>query len=325
VIKCRSVRDLSLGETANGIAPPPLFCRGRGGAELHSRGENARHRQPPLSLQIQQLEKELGAPLFRRQTRGVELTDAGKLFLEEARVILKHVEMAKIDVRRRARGETGRLIVGSAGATYFHPLVPTIIREYGLKYPNVILAPQASNTALLIARLGAGKIDVAFVWRPTAERIDIAIDPLVDEGTVIVLPAGHVLSKLASVPLAALAKETIVLYPRALNPCGYDSVIQACARAGFRPKLGQEAPQVVSVMPLVASGFGVSIVPRSVSRILVDGVNYLSIEGDAPRAEISLAHRRDDRSPAVQSFVAVARRAARAWVVRKRIEIVKAG
>src|SRR5579859_911472 len=85
-------------------------------------------RQPPLSLQIQQLEKELGAPLFRRQTRGVELTDAGKLFLEEARVILKHVEMAKIDVRRRARGETGRLIVGSAGATYFHPLVPTIIR-----------------------------------------------------------------------------------------------------------------------------------------------------------------------------------------------------
>ena len=73
---------------------------------------------PPLSLQIKQLEKELGSPLFRRQTRGVELTDAGKLLLEEARVILKQVETAKVGVRRRARGETGQLIVGSAGATF---------------------------------------------------------------------------------------------------------------------------------------------------------------------------------------------------------------
>src|SRR5258708_24543155 len=79
--------------------------------------------QPPLSLQIRQLEKELGTQLFRRRTRGVELTDAGKLMLEEARVILKQVETAKTGVRRRARGETGRLIVGSAGATSFHPLI----------------------------------------------------------------------------------------------------------------------------------------------------------------------------------------------------------
>jgi DNA-binding transcriptional LysR family regulator len=239
--------------------------------------------------------------------------------LEQARVILKHVETAKVGVRRRARGETGQLIVGSAGATYFHPLIPTILREYGLKYPNVVLAPQASNTALLMARLCAGKIDVAFIWRPTVERDDITIDPLVDEDTVIALPAGHALSNLESALLAALTKETIVLYPRVLNPSGYDSVIQACQRAGFRPKLGQEAPQVVSVMPLVASGFGVSIVPRSASRILVDGVSYLSIEGDAPHVEISLAHRRHDRSPVVQGFVAVARRAARAWVARARI------
>jgi DNA-binding transcriptional LysR family regulator len=170
-----------------------------------------------------------------------------------------------------------------------------------------------------MARLCAGKIDVAFIWRPTAERDDLTIDPLVDEDTVIALPAGHALSNLESAPLAALTNETIVLYPRVLNPSGCDSVIQACQRAGFRPKLGQEAPQVVSVMPLVASGFGVSIVPRSASRILVDGVSYLSIEGDAPHVEISLAHRRHDRSPVVQGFVAVARRAARAWVARARI------
>jgi DNA-binding transcriptional LysR family regulator len=263
--------------------------------------------QPPLSLQIRQLEKELGTQLFRRRTRGVELTDAGKLMLEEARVILNQIETAKSGVRRRARGETGRIIIGSAGATYFHPLIPAIIREYRLKYPDVILAPQASNTALLVARLCAGQIDIAFIWRPTADSDGVSTELLVDEDTVIVLPAGHALSGLASVPLAALAKETFVLFPRALNPCGYDSVIAACERAGFSPTLGQEAPQVVSVMPLVAAGLGVSIVPRSTSRILVDGVSYLPVKGDAPRMEICLAHRRGDRSAAVRNFVAVAR------------------
>src|SRR5258708_31776361 len=92
--------------------------------------------QPPLRLKIRQLEKEIGAPLFRRQTRGVELTSSGKLMLEEARVILKQVERAKTGVRRRARGETGRINFGSSGGTYFHPLIPAIIREYGLRYPD---------------------------------------------------------------------------------------------------------------------------------------------------------------------------------------------
>jgi len=267
--------------------------------------------QPPLSVQIKNLEKELGARLFRRLTRGVELTDAGKLLLEEAHLIFKQVETARIGVRRRARGESGHLVVGSAGATYFHPVIPTIIREYGLKYPHVILAPQASSTALLVARLCAGQIDIAFVWQPTAERDDITIEPLFDEDSVIVLPTGHPRAKSAYARLAALAKETFVLYPRALNPLGYDSIIEACQRAGFSPKLGQEAPQLVSVMPLVASGFGVSIVPRSVSRIVVDGVTYLPIEDDAPRVKLSLAHRRHDSSPAVQNFVTVARRVKR--------------
>ena len=89
------------------------------------------------------------------------------------------------------------------------------------------------------------------------------------------------------------------------------AIIEACQQEGFSPKLGQEAPDIVSIMPLVAAGFGVSVVPRSASRFLLDGVTYLSIEGNTPRAEVSLAHRRHDRSPAVQNFVTVARRVTR--------------
>jgi DNA-binding transcriptional LysR family regulator len=271
-------------------------------------------KQPPLSLQIRKFEKEIGTPLFRRRTRGVELTDAGKLMLEEARVILRQVERAKTGVRRRARGETGRINIGSSGGTYFHPLIPAIIREYGTRYPDIVLAPEASNTPLLVARLRAGQIDIAFIRPPISDSEGLATELLVEEDTVMVLPTGHVLEGAPSAPLAALAKEAFVLYPRTINPGNYDAIIAACHRAGFNPVLGQEAPQVVSVAPMVAAGLGVSIVPRSTSRIHADGVFYLPIEGDAPRAEICLAHRRDDRSPAVQNFVAVARRATRAAV-----------
>jgi DNA-binding transcriptional LysR family regulator len=267
--------------------------------------------QPPLSLQIRQLEKELGTPLFLRRARSVELTDAGRLLLEEARVILKQVETAKSGVRRRGPGETARIVVGSAGATYFHPVIPEIILEYGMRYPDIILAPQASNTSLLVARLRAGQVDIALIRPPIDDVEGLTIVPLINEDTVAILPNGHRLSKFASVPLAALAKEVFVLYPRALNPGNYDAVLAACRRAGFNPTLGQEAPQIVSVIPLVAAGFGVSIVPRSTARILPDEVCYRPIEADAPRAEISLALCRRGSSRAVQNFVAVARRVIR--------------
>ncbi|MGO9263518.1 MAG: LysR substrate-binding domain-containing protein [Candidatus Binataceae bacterium] len=279
--------------------------------------------QPGLSLQIRQLEKELDTPLFHRRTRGVELTNAGKLMLEEAHVILKQVEQVKIGVRRRARGETGRIIVGSCGGTYFHPLIPAIIREYGMKYPDIVLTPEASNSALLVARLRTGQIDIAFIRPPIGDNDGLVIEPLIDEDLLMVLPAGHALNGSASAPLAALAKETFVLWPRALNPGAYDSVVATCHRAGFSPALGQEAPEIMSVIPLVAARLGVSIVPRSTSRLLADGVFFLPIEGHAPRTEICLAHRRDDRSPAVQNFVAVARRAMRPTVQSKSSDVAK--
>jgi DNA-binding transcriptional LysR family regulator len=193
--------------------------------------------QPPLSLQIRQLENEMGTPLFVRHGRGVELTNAGTLLLEDARVTLKQVEQAKIGVRRRARGETGRLNIGSSGGTYFHPLVPKIIREYRMHYPNVFLFPQASNTVLLIAQLRAEKIDIAFIRTPIGESEGLALELLDDEPTVVVVPTGHPLSRSTSVPLRALAEETIILqHPRELNPENYDSIISAFKSAGFSPK-----------------------------------------------------------------------------------------
>jgi len=269
--------------------------------------------QPPLSLQIRQLEKELGTSLVRRQTRGVELTDAGKLLFEQARVILKQVEDAALGVRRRGRGETGRILVGSTGF-YCHPLITKCLLEIKARYPNLTIAPEldVTSTPLLIAWLRAGRVDVCLVSMPVEDGDGLQIEALVEEDCVIALPRAHPLGNSPSAPLASLAKEKLVLCYRAANPGMHDSILAACHGAGFNPQIGQEVPQIVSVMPLVAAGFGVSIIPRSFSEIRFPGLNYVEIEGDPPRAAIGIACRRDERSTAVQNVMKTARVATRA-------------
>jgi len=266
--------------------------------------------QPSLSSQIRQLETEMGTPLLRRETRGVELTDAGKLMFEEARVILAEVERAKTGIGRRARGETGKINIGSAGATYFHPLIPTIIHEFKKKYPDVVLTPEESNTSLSLARVRAGAIDLAFVRPPFSDTDGLGFEPLVKEPVLMVFPAEHPLSRSKSAPLSALAQERIILFTRTINPPLYDDILAAIARAGFSPQLAQEAPQAASAIPMVAAGLGVTLAPKSMSRLQPDGVVFIPIEGASLSAEICLAYRRTQRSAAVRNFVTVARRQA---------------
>lgn len=268
-------------------------------------------KQPPLSMQIRQLERELGTPLFRRLTRGVELTEAGALLLEEARRIPQQVEQAKASVQSRARGETGRICVGFAGATYFEPLVPRLIQAYRKLYPDVVLSPEQSNTPYLVKALLDASLDVAFVRPPLADGDRIAVHPLVEEPMRIVLSSQHQQAGKRSISLASLAPEPLILFPRAIGPGLYDSIIASCQRAGFSPILGQEAPQIASIVHLVAAGFGVSVVPQSIEQIRADGVVYVSIEGEAPCAPIGLAFRKDNRSATVRNFVALARQHAR--------------
>jgi DNA-binding transcriptional LysR family regulator len=281
--------------------------------ELHFRraAERLGIRQPPLSLQIRQLERELGTSLFRRLTRGVELTETGALLLDESRWILDQIERIKTGVQSRARGESGCIHVGFAGATCFQPLIPGIIRAYRERYPKVLVSPEQSNTPLLVAGLRKGEIDVAFIRPPLADPEGLAVELLVEEPMVIVLPECHPYAGDGSMPLAALAEETLILFPRSIGPGLHDAIIASCQRAGFSSKLGQEAPQISTMVHMVAAGFGVSIVPQSIARIRLEGVVYMRIEGEAPRAPISLAYRRDDRSPIIRSFVAAARRHSR--------------
>lgn len=268
-------------------------------------------KQPPLSLQIRHLEHEIGTSLFRRLKRGVELTETGVLLLDEARRLLDQAERTRAGVQSYARGAAGRIHLGFAGVTYIHRLVIDIIRAYRDRYAGVVISPEQSNTARLVARLRSRETDVAFVRPPIVDAEGLSIEPLVDEPMMIVLPESHRHARDRSLPLSALASDTMILFPRAIGPGLHDSIIASCHRAGFSPQLGQEASQTVSIVYMVAAGFGVSIVPQCLELLRPQGVAYLRIEGEAPRALVSLAYRKGDPFTPVRNFVAVARQVAR--------------
>jgi DNA-binding transcriptional LysR family regulator len=268
--------------------------------------------QPPLSQQIQALERELDAQLFRRKPRGVELTPAGRALFDEARAILARADEAVAATKRAARGEAGRVGIGFTSSASFHPFVPRAIRAFREAHPLVALALEESGTTELVEALRAQAIDAAFVRSPVGESDDLFVRPLFEEPMVAALPSGHSLSGADdNLPLAALAGETFILYRRPVGPGLHDAIIAACDRAGFSPKIGQEAPRMLSTLSLVAAGLGVTVVPASMSRLEAEGVVYRPIDPKAElTAPLNLAYRRDEISAAVRRFVALVQRSA---------------
>lgn len=261
--------------------------------------------QPPLSQQIKELEREVGAALFHRTPQGVILTEAGTAFQAEARQIMGSTERARAVALRAARGETGQLRVGFTGSAAFNPVVSTMIRNFRRAWPNVRLTLEEANTTRLLEGLAQQALDAVFL-RPGASGLDgIRLRRFADEAMKVVLPASHRLSRRRRVALSALAGEPFVLFPQAVGLSLYDAVITACRAAGFEPQLSQEAPQISSVVNLVAAELGVSIVPASIAQVAVRGVAYLDIEGPAPHARLALATRQGDERAVVRNFMAL--------------------
>jgi DNA-binding transcriptional LysR family regulator len=269
--------------------------------------------QPPLSQQIRALERELDVQLFRRKPRGVELTDAGAALLADARAILSHIEHAFATTRRTARGEQGQVAVGFTSSAPFHPFVPRIIRAYRDAFPLVALTLEEGGTTDLIDDLRNERIDAAFIRTAIADPQGLVVSTLLQEAMVLALPRGHGLARRAgALPLKALAGETFVVYRRRNGPGLYDAILSACNAAGFSPRVGQEAPRIVSTLNLVAAGLGISLVPESLQRMRMDGVVFRRLSGAAqPKAPLHLASRRGEPSAAVRKFLGLVRRSGR--------------
>ncbi len=270
--------------------------------------------QPPLSQQIKALEGQLGLLLFRRKARGVELTESGQVLLEEARAILARLEQAERATLKTARGEQGKLHVGIAPTAPFHPFVPGVIRAFRQAYSSVEVMLDECLSRQAVQGLKEARLDAAFV-RAELTDAELTLHRLFEEPMVVALPAGHALAQRAGAeprPLSAFAQDSFIAFARVEGPGMFDATLAACLRAGFTPRLGQEAPRITSTLGLVAAGLGVAIVPASISRIAMDGVAYCELApAERPSVPLHLATRRGAASPTLRNFVDLVRRTAR--------------
>lgn len=273
--------------------------------------------QPPLSRQIGALEERLGVGLFERAGRRVGLTEAGRVYLGEARLLLARFEEGVEAARGAGRGEVGRLRIGYEGSSVYD-LIPSSVRVFRRRFPRVRLSLLEMPGADQAGALREGRLDVGFVV-PTAggDGGALVFEALLREPLVAVLPGGHPLAAGDEVDPGELAGEPFVLGPSRPDDALRERVVAVCRGAGFAPRVVQEAGEVQAVLGIVAAELGVALLPDSVRALGREGVVYRPLP-PLPEAglELAMARRRDGASPAARAFADVAKRVTR-YIARK--------
>jgi DNA-binding transcriptional LysR family regulator len=265
--------------------------------------------QPPLSEQIRNLEDEIGVQLLARTKRSVRLTDAGRAFLEEARRTLAHVEQAVRVANRAAAGEVGALAIGFV-PTADLSVLPKVIPEFGRRFPDVRLELHSMTGADQVEALLQSRIQLGILLQPVDNDAFI-VETILREQFVMVLPEKHRLAARRRVPVASLAFENYIFFPRRIAPRTYDMLVSFCRSVGVSLRVTQEPDHVQTALSLIAAGLGVSLFPASVQQLQRKGITYRRLSPPVPWIDMCVAYRKDTQSQAVRNFVVVVREAMR--------------
>jgi DNA-binding transcriptional LysR family regulator len=256
--------------------------------------------QSPLSQQIQRLERHVGVALFDRNRRKVELTEAGQAMLVHARAALAQADLAVNAARGAAAGQAGTLRVGFLASAALE-LLERIVPPWRSVAPEATLEFVEGASGEHIAAVRERRLDVAFV-RPPQLADDLAVEVVWREPVVAVVPASSALARRKSLRLNELSGHPFVLFPHESAPDFHEDLVGACRRAGFVPEVTHECSAMPTVVGVVAAGLGVSLVPQSISRIALDGVSYVPLEGVDLYASIAMITAADNRRPLVSGF-----------------------
>jgi DNA-binding transcriptional LysR family regulator len=264
--------------------------------------------QPPLSMQIKALERELGIELLERTSRRVALTDAGRALLERARTILVAVEEAREVARGAEEGLQGRLEVGFISSASLS-LLPPSIRLFRERFGSIELELKELTSAQQIDALYEGGIRVGLVRLPLRAP-GIRFEPVLEERLVVALPSGHALEGLDRVSLETIVDLPLIFFTRQLIPGFHAQIVELFQRVGAFPKVAQHAVHVQTIVGLVASGVGIAILPGSAERVIREGVVYRTLDVPDATSWMGLAWVEGDESKLVKNFIGTVREAA---------------
>jgi DNA-binding transcriptional LysR family regulator len=261
--------------------------------------------QPPLSRQIQDLEREMGFLLFDRLPRGVRLSAAGRVFLSDARRILADVDEAKRRAERIAVGKAGTLRIGIATALSWHGMVVDSFREFRRRQPDVELMVHHLLSVHQVDAILSDRLDLGFAATITPWHKDVAHRQFAQERLLLAVPTGHPLTKLTRIRLRDLRNLPFVGFQRWANPAFYDELMQACARGGLSaPRIVQEATDRDTQLGLVQCRIGIAWQTESIRWQCPRGIALLPVVDMNVRVPYNLIWKKDNTSPVLQKFVA---------------------
>ena len=272
--------------------------------ELHftKAAERLHIAQPPLSQQIQQLEAELGVKLFERKTkRQVQLTEAGKVFLQEAYQLLVQLETAVALTQKTGRGETGQLRIGFTSLVIYD-LLPLILQQFREQFLEVELVLLELTTSKQEQALRDSLIHVGFA-HPPLEDDTLSYKCIHSETLVVALSSTHSLAQKECICVQSLLSEPLIMFPRYLAPGLYDRIMSLFQQRNFKPNITQEAIQMQTIIGLVSAGMGVAITPSSLQNLQRSGVVYRPILEEVPVIETAIIWQQNNLTPIVENFL----------------------
>ena len=227
---------------------------------------------PPLSVQIRKLEQEIGAELLSREKRKLRLTEAGRVFLEQARKSLAEANRGITLARQAANGEIGQLSIGYNTPAAFR-IFPRLVPAFRRKWPEVQLTFHSLKIAQQLEGLRRNELDLSFIWLPVPDE-DLDVHELVRESLVAVIPRSHRLASSPTVSIKDLSREPLILLSRSLDPESYYQIQQLFTHAGSVMNVAYQLENSLSMINFVAMGSGCSLLPEYVRNIRQNGVVY---------------------------------------------------
>jgi DNA-binding transcriptional LysR family regulator len=260
--------------------------------------------QTALSTQIKDLETELGFKLFDRLPRGVKLSAAGKLFLEDARRILREVNEAAARAARVARGQSGTLRVGFTENASWRGIVPDSFRRLRERQPDAEMQLTPATSLEQLDAIRSGRLDAGFVFNMPKTDAELDHFPVALQHVELAVPKGHALARVRKLRLRDLIEASFVWFPRRESPAFYDRLMHECFRGGLKsPRIVQEGLNEATILSLVSHGMGVGWVNGTARWRCPESVVIVSVVDLDMPLPLALVWRKDNASPLLQRFV----------------------
>jgi DNA-binding transcriptional LysR family regulator len=263
--------------------------------------------QPPLSVQVGRLEREVGIALFERSTRRVSLTPAGRHLQDRARRILDEVDAVRAEMRDYVDGLTGQLTAGFVSSANY-TVLPGVVQIFRARRANVTLTLVPLTSGEQFDRLREGSIDIGIVrdeFPQTRQSSPprLSTEVIFEERLVACLPVNHPLASRSEVTPEEIAEVPMIAYPRSLMPGYVDRVTEVLASAQGAIHVVEEVVHQETALGFVAAGVGTSILPESVRQLVPPSIAVVPLAGSPTTKLMAARQVRDDESAIGTAFI----------------------